>query len=196
MAESAGSKGLQHPWLAEAVLWLRQIITMEGYMLVEVYQPLPKPSFEGILDAVRNRLLDFVLGLQELDPNVLDSEKALSGLTGEQVSQVFNIAIHGDHNVVAGGKDISQSVTQGVSPGDLTSLVAYVRQLGVDPEDLQELETAVKKDGPRPQEQLGERVTAWMGRVLAKAVAGTWKIALAIAPELLKQGLSHFYGWK
>jgi hypothetical protein len=196
MAESAGGKGLRHPWSAEAVFLLQQKISIPGYALVEVYQPLTKPNFEGILDAVRTRLLDFVLGLQELNPDVLDSEKALSGLAGEQVSQVFNFAIYGDHAVVASGKDFSQSVTQGVSAGDLASLVAYMRQLGVASEDLQDLQTAVKKDGPRPKEQLGERVTAWMGRMLTKAVAGTWKIALAIAPEVLKQALHHYYGWK
>ena len=117
MAESAVGKGLRHPWSAEAVLVLQQTITVSGYALVEVYQPLTKPNFEGILDAVRTRLLDFVLGLQELNPEVLDSEKALTGLAGDQVSQVFNVAIYGDHNVVASGKDFSQSVTQGVSAG-------------------------------------------------------------------------------
>jgi hypothetical protein len=196
MAEAAGYKGLRHTWPAEAVMLLRETPMLSGYALVEVNQPLTKPCFEGILDAVRNRLLDFVLGLQELDPEVLDSEKALTGLAGEQVSQVFNVAVYGDHAVVASGKNFSQTVMQAVSAGDLASLVAYMQQLGVASEDVQDLQTAVKKDGPRPQKQLGERVTAWVGRILTKAVTGTWKISVAIAPELLKQALHHYYGWK
>ena len=195
MAESASGKGLMHPWLPEAVHLLRQTYVMEGYTLVEVYQPLTKPAFEGILDAVRNRLLDFVLGLQELNPEVLDSDKALTGLAGEQVNQVFNVAIYGNHNVVASGKDFSQHVMRGVSTGDLQSLLAYLSQLAVASDDLKDLQAAIKKDGQRPEKQFGERLTSWMGSMVAKAIAGTWKVGLAVAPELLKQALSRYYGW-
>jgi hypothetical protein len=196
MAESSGREGFHHRWLPEAVHLLRQTYRMEGYTLVEVYQPLTKPGFEGILDAVRNRLLEFVLGLQELNPEVLDSEKALAALAGEQVSQVFNIAVYGDHAVVASGKDFSQTVTHVVSAGDLKSLLAHLRQLGVQSEDLKDLQAAVEKDGQPSEKQFGKRVTAWIGRMLGKAVAGTWKVALGVAPELLKEALSHYYGWK
>lgn len=195
LAESASS-GLRHSWPPETAMLLRQIFTLGARsVLVEVYQPISKANLEGILDGVRNRLLDFVLGLQELNPEVLDSEKALTGLAGERVTQVFNFAIYGDHAVVASGKDFSQTVTHGVSVGDLESLLGYLRQLGMPSEDLQDLRTAVEKDGPPQKKQLGERVTAWMGRVLTKAITGSWKIVLATAPELLKQALFHYYGW-
>jgi hypothetical protein len=196
MAESGGDD-LRRSWPPEAVQVLRPIFKVGvRSQLLEVYEPISKANLAGILDAVRNRLLDFVLGLQELNPEVLDSEKALTGLAGEQVSQVFNVAVYGDHAVVTSGKDFLQTVTQGVSAGDLASLVAYMQQLGVASEDVQDLQTAVKKDGPRPQKQLGERVTAWMGRMMTRVFAGTWKIALAIAPELLKQAFFQYYGWK
>ena len=196
MAESAGMD-LRRPWPPEAVLMLRQIFKLGSlYTLVEVYQPFSKASLECILDAVRDHLLDFVLGLQQLNPEVLDSEKALTGLDAQRVSQVFNFNISGDHAVVASGKDFSQSVTQGVSAENLASLLAYMRQLGVASEDVEDLQAAVENDGPRPQKQLGERVTAWMERMVTKAAARTWEIALATASELLKQAFFQYYGWK
>ncbi len=196
MAETAGTNGLAQHWLPEAVELLRGAYTMDGYVLVDVYQPLTKPAFEGILEAVRNRLLDFALGLQELNPEVVDSEKALTGLAGERVSQIFNIAVYGDHNAVASGKDFSQTVTQGVQAGDLESLLAYMCHLNVQPDDLKDLKAAVEKDGRRPDRRFGEGVTSWMGKMSSKAVGGSWKVALALAPELLKAALYNYYGWK
>lgn len=187
---------LRRPWLPEAAILLRDKIKLSGdFVLVEAYQPIQKAHLEKILDAVRNRLLDFLLGLQEMDPTILDSDDALRELPKEAVNQVFHVSIFGNHNVLASGSGFHQAVTQTVRAHDKDSLLSTLRQAGLDESDLNELNDALSEDGPR-QKGFGERVKAWMGKVFVKAAEGTWKTALATAPEVVTKALSAYYGWE
>jgi AbiTii len=188
---------LRRTWPTEATLLLRDHTGVNpDFEIMEVYQPITKSQLEGVLDAVRNHLLDFVLGLQELDPNVLDSEEALSGISREDVRQVFNVTVHGDHNVLASGAGITQQVRQGVSPRDKASLLGYLKEVGVEANDLAALDEAIEADGVPVGHALGTRVKEWLGRIAAKAVEGTWKAAVAAAPTLLTKAISKYYGWE
>ena len=72
---AAANDTVRSPLPAEAVLLVRERIRLTGnFVLVELYHPLTKATFEGLIDSVRNRLLDFLLGLQEINSEVLDSE--------------------------------------------------------------------------------------------------------------------------
>ena len=196
MAHSSEGE-LRRPWPPEAAILLRDKIQLSGdFELVEAYQPIRKAHLESILDAVRNRLLDFLLGLQEMDPTILDSEDALRELPKEAVNQVFHVSIFGNHNVLASGSGFHQAVTQAVRPHDMDSLLSTLRQAGIDESDLNELNDALSKDGPQEKGQFGDRVKAWMGKVFVKAADGTWKTALATAPEVITKALSAYYGWE
>ena len=188
---------LRHPWPTEAVLLLRDDMQLTGgFMLVEIYQPITKAQLDGIIDAVRNRLLDFLLGLQDVDPKILDSEEAIADIPKDTVSQVFNVAIHGDHNVLASGTDISQQVTQHINTYDKRALFDYLKDIGVETDDLDALDQAIAADGKPAGHTLGARVKEWLGRITGKAVDGTWKTAMAAAPTLLIKAISKYYGWQ
>lgn len=102
----------QVPWPAEAVLLARDAIRMDdGAQLVEAYQLVTPAMLARVLDSVRNRLLDFVLELEELDPEIAESERKIPSLPSGEVAQALNVTIYGDNNVVASGKGISQSVS-------------------------------------------------------------------------------------
>lgn len=193
----AGGKELRHTLPTEAVLLSRDRIRLTGgFQLVEMHQPLSPALLEGIVDAVRNRFLEFLLGLQKLNPGLLKSDDAVDELPAEQVSQVFNVAIHGDHNIVTTNSAVREISIQSVQGDEFNSLSDYLRSIGVPDEDVSELEQAVDADGPRHDNGIGRHVTAWIGRALAKAVSGAWQISLTTAPEVLREAIFRYYGWK
>ena len=191
----SSSETLTIRWPAEAVA-ISQEWVAEDFALVDAWRVLNRAQVEEALDAIRNRLLEFILKLKELKPEILASDTALRDLSKESVQNVFNTTIIGDHNVLASGSGFSQSVQQDIRPGDLNSILGYMRRLAVSEEDLRELETALKDDGTRPEKSLGQRVQGWIGKMTAKAVQGVWKIAVQTAPGLITKALSAYYGWK
>lgn len=188
---------LRHTWPTESVMFSRdQVRLTGGYELVELYQPISLPSLEGIIDSVRTRFLDFLLGLQELNEQVLDSENVLTRLSKDDVAQVFNVTVHGDHNFIAANSDVGRVSMDNVTTNDLAGLAEFVKNIGLTSEDAKALEVAIVKDGAPSQKTIGAHVQQWMGTVLAKAVGGSWEIALATAPEILKKAIFRYYGWE
>lgn len=197
--ESMGAKeGLRHAWPAEAVMLLRDKIQMSGgYVLVEVYQPIYTTAITAILDAVRNRLLDFVLEINEITPDIPNENGNYDEiLSSEKVSQIFNITIHGDHNILASGKTVSQHTTQIVRKGKTNDLKKYLRDLGIEDNDIDDLLISLKKDSIEEKNKFGPMVASWIGRMISKAASGTWNMALSTAPSLITKGISKYYGWE
>lgn len=181
-------------WPAEAIMLVQDNFGHDR-VLIDAYQPISKSQIESILDTIRNKLLDFVLELQERNPQITESEEAISKIPKEQVGNVFNVTISGNYNVLATGTDISQSVYQNISSGNLEELINYFKQFHVSEEDLQELKEAIKQDGKRPKKQLGVRAKDWIGKMTGKAVEGIWKVGVANVSNLIIKALSKYYGW-
>lgn len=186
---------LRYPWPTEAVMFLREHISMTGgYVLVEVYQPINNASIRGILDAVRNRLLDFILEIKELAPGTPEGDTMYDELPPDMVSQIFNITIHGDHNILASGKSVTQHATQIVGEGRQDDLKEYLQNLGIEKEDIKELLSIVTDEKVEEKGKFGPGVSSWIGRMITKAASGAWNIALATAPSILAKGISSYYG--
>ena len=183
-------------WPPEVVLLAREHVPMsDGSMLVEAWKPFPKSQFIGILDQIRNRLLDFLLELQQINPEVLESEDAIRAVSSDKVQNIFQTIIYGGQNIVATGTEFTQKATQNVAAGDTQSLIDHLRSIGLDNDSLAELETAIGQDGDRQQKKLGKNVKSWIGKMIAKVMDGTWKVTLATAQVLLKEALFRYYGW-
>lgn len=188
---------LLHPWPQEAVMLLRDTVALSGGMvLAEIYQPISRYNLEAILDAVRNKLLDFLLKLQELDPGVLNSDEAIGTIPRERVARAFNVTFHGDNNVVTTGDSAIVSVAHNVKAHDEKTLLGVLSDLGIPDADLRELQDAIHHDGKQSDRKLGKRVSQWFGKVVAKAADGTYAIALEVALAVIKQAIFEYYGWK
>ena len=194
--QAAKDGAVRFPWLPEAVILAREHVPMnDGCVLVEASRPLVKSQLDGILDQVRNRLLEFLLELQEISPDVMTSENAIRSLPSGTVTHLYQTIIHGGQNIVAAGTNFEQKSTQNVAVRDWTSLRACLSSIGVDRGSLEELENAIRHDGDLREKRFGEHVKSWTGKMVAKAMDGTWKIALNTAPRLLQEALFRYYGW-
>ena len=101
-------RGVTLPWPPEAVMLARDHVRLDGgSVLVEAWRPLTKGQMEGILDQVRNRLLDFLLELEQVDPEVMTSENAIRAVPRDTIQNIFITTILGGQNVVATGTDVT-----------------------------------------------------------------------------------------
>ena len=163
-----------------------------GMVLVDAHQALSRYVVSGILDNVKNKLLDFILGLQEnnVTAEVLDD----GAVEPEVVRNLFNIHIHGDHNVVASGETVHQKVSP-VHRGDIGSLLNHLREFDINSGDLSELEDAVSSEAQESDGEYGPKVRAWVGGMIEKAASGIWKTSLGAAPKVLMDALKGYYGY-
>ena len=192
----AQSENFSVPWPAEAVtLACIHFEEKNGSTLLEAWRPLTKPQLEGILDQVRNRLLDFLLELQQIDPNVMTSEAAIRAMSSDAVQNVFNTTILGNENTVAAGTHFTQAVSPAIQVLDTESLCDHLRDIGLSSSSLTALKEGLAKDGTRPRGQLGDSVKSWVGKMTVKALDGTWDVTLDAAATLLKNALFRYYGW-
>ena len=179
-------------WPQELIFLARDSIKMSGGMvLVDAHQPIPAHVISGILDQVKNKLLDFILGLQE--ENITSDDLMNRTIKPEVARNLFNINIYGDRNIVASGEDVHQT-TMPVEKDNLETLVDYFRQLNVDSEDLRELEQAIAAEPTMCNGKLGPKVRAWVGGMISKAASQMSNIGMELAPKLLIDALHSFYG--
>lgn len=191
-ALASGENEFQRTFPVEITALLRESTQATGNMvLFEAYQQIPRYALAGILDSVQNRLLEFVLELQDL--------KAASGggnsdsVEPEAVRNAVNITIYGNNNIVAGGENIRQEVSP-VQQGDLNSLVAYLRAHQVPDEDIQTLQNVVSSEPNAVNGEPGPNVKAWIGGMITKAVSGAWRTTTEQASVLLVNAINAYYG--
>ena len=187
------SESYQLTWPPEIVIVARDAIQMSGGMvLTEAYQPISPQSISGILDQVKTKLLDFVLGLQE--SNITSEDLDNRTVEPGTVRNLFNISIHGDHNIVAGGEHVNQQANP-VEKGDIDSLLNHLREMEVDNGDLSDLETAVSAEPDAPERRYGPNVQAWLGAMISKAASSTWRVGVETGSKILTDALNRYYGY-
>jgi AbiTii len=166
----------------------------EGRTLMAAHMELPRSAVIGVVDAIRNRVLQFVLEIEEQAPDVGEAKPGgAAPLPADQVTQIFNTTIMGAANVAVGGQNVSQSAQ--VVAGDLESLRKYLANLGLPGPDVADLETALKQDAPPNKEgQFGPNVAGWMGKMVKKAAEGGWKIAVPTAATVLASAIRWYHG--
>ena len=152
----------QRVWPQEMVMFARDSIQMTGGMvLVDAHQPVPSYAISGVLDQVKNRLLDFVLGLQESNVTAEDLDnQSVEREVGTR--NLFNINIYGDRNVVASGEQVNQRF-ETVQKGDIDSLIRVLRKFNIDDKDLSELRSAVSADPSASRSSYGPKVRDMAG---------------------------------
>ena len=160
---------IKFAWPPDAIAFAAQTTIYKDMNLVSAWKWLGSNHITQILETVRNRLLRFVLELQDSFPELTESDDKIREIPQERTTVIFNTHIHGNQNVVATGANITQHVQQEVRSNDLGSLLSYLKGIGVSEEDTQELEEAVEEDGPREKAAgFGPRVRDWLAKESAR----------------------------
>lgn len=150
----------------------------------------------GIIDAVRSRVLDFVLKLKRTYPEA-DAIDGLITKTHEDkqaVTHIYYTTIQGD-NVGPVGNNAGASITITVNRGNKVQLREELAKHGVDATDILELEAALA-DEPVVKEgsTFGPKVAGWIGKMAGKAASGAWNVGINVGTTVIQSALLAYYG--
>lgn len=176
---------------AEAVLMRMQ----DSFAAMRPTRVVACNQIVGILEQIRTHLLNWALQLEA--EGVLGEGLTFSETEKRKAEMSQSINIHNFQGVLGNVSDsqVQQDLNMTVTPGNFGSLASYLASHGVSAEDLRVLEDAVRKD-PQPNDKtkLGDRVSAWIGKMIGKAAQGGWNISLGAAGNLLASAIAKFYG--
>ena len=166
--------------------------------LLPQYHPVlivSKSALMNIFSNVRQVILEWALMLEKqgiLGENLIFTKQEKEVATDNPNIHIGNFqGILGDVT----NSQIQQNNTLTVQQNDFESLKQFLKSKSVSDEDIQQLQTAITLDPqPTTANSFGEKVSAWFGNMMTKAVSNAWQIELAIASNLLTDALNNFYG--
>jgi len=155
-------------------------------------------SLTGIVDAVRNTVLEWSLRLEE--QGILGEGMRFS--PEEKAIAMSNPSIHigGNFQGILGdvsGSTVSQSLNMSIKAGDFNGLKQRLTEAGITPDDLLSLKVALEADPkPNSSSEFGPKVSDWIGTMMGKAASGAWKVTLDTAGKLIPTAIAAYYGLK
>lgn len=165
-----------------------------GFVVEYAKREIDKTQVIQLLTAVRTKLLDFLLQLNDEFGDDENEKKLAEEQTKKKVSSMFHSSVFGNNTTIIVGDNNTQNVTN-ITKGNFKSLEKVLKDNGVSKSDIQELQKVIDIDKPTNQ-QFGEGVKKWMSKMLTKAVEGSWEISLGAAGSLLADAVATYYGWK
>lgn len=193
LVDSTQSISLQRTWPANTHILFGSHI-FESMVMMQAWNSIPVSNIVGILSTVRNRILSFALEIESKNPDAGEAIPSQLPVPKETVTQIFNQNISGNIGNVAAGSHIQQASTLNITQGNIQTLRDYLKQQGVNEEEIDHLEVAIREDGNLKGNAFGQKVAVWMGKMIQKAASGTWKMATDVGAKLLTEALKHYYG--
>lgn len=112
LVKDTKSGTLQEPWNPDLVAYVGQNI-YQGMNCMQAWKVIPVAGIVATLDAVRNRVLNFVLEIEVESPDAGEAPINSSPVPQEKVNQIFNTYITGTvQNVATGSSNVSQHAVQ------------------------------------------------------------------------------------
>ena len=121
LVTDASGGTLQEPWNPDLVAYVGQNI-YQGMNCMQAWKVIPVSSIIAALDAVRNRILNFVLEIESESPDAGEAPVNSNPVPHEKVHQIFNTYITGSvQNVATGSSNVSQNAVQNQANNELFS---------------------------------------------------------------------------
>ena len=99
---------VQEPWPADVTAHFGMKM-YQGYNCMQAWKVIPVNALVGILDMIRNKVLNFVLEIESEDPQAGDAPINSKPVAEEKVQQVFHTYITGNvQNVATGSSNVNQ----------------------------------------------------------------------------------------
>lgn len=164
----------------------------------EPYRPsihIGANSIHGILNCVRNAVLEWSLKLEE--EGIMGDGMSFSSEEKAKAHTSHSITIENFQGVFGNVSEstVNQDLEMVVKAGDIESLSQHLKAKGLEEQDIAELKQAIDTD-PKPENRsnLGTNVSGWIGKMVSKAATGVWKVGTGVAGKVLASAICHYYG--
>jgi AbiTii-like protein len=176
---NSGENQFEMPWPADVVATYQEDF-VESMNLVGARKVVPATLFLGVLSGIRDRIVQFALEIEALDPAAGEADPGTAPIEQAQVTQIFNQTFHGDNTAfAAAGHTVNQTQTTQV---DTQAVRETADAFGISGQDRKALLAAIEQDGG----QAGENTREWIDRLKGGAIAvGTGVTTQTAAAALL-----------
>lgn len=169
-----------------------------GLGIISCQKIIARPAIVEILSNVRNKLLDFMLTIE----NEFGINTELTALKREKakITNIVNntiITSNGDGNLInAGDKNDIENVSE-FSKGDIEVLKNNFKRANVSETDIDEFVKILTTDNhDLKSKRIGDRTKIWISKMLNKALDGSWNIGIGAAGTLLAEGIKTYLGFR
>ena len=194
---SSDGGNFQEAWSPDLVARVGRDI-YETMNCLSAWKVIPRGSIVTLVDAVRNRILNFVLEIESQAPDAGEAQPNNPPLPQEKVSQVFHTHIYGNvGNIAEGSQHFKQTAKISVQENDINSLKTFLSSLGIPDEKVQELENAIAEDPVtevKDTRRLGSRVSGWLGSIISGITQGVLPIIQNVDANLITYSILSYYG--
>jgi len=203
VSELEGLRGandtLRNMWKPDAVVLFNHLVSqskaqgIEMHGLVEAWKVVTPQQVGGVLDQVRTRVLSLALELEKIAPQAGEVDAELPERS--TVATVVNAHIYGSGNNIAVGSPHASLIST-VQRGDLPSLLAAARDLGLSEAEVEALEQAILEDARADgrKHTPGSAVSTLIGRLALGAGSVTGKVAIGAASGTLAALTRAYFG--
>jgi hypothetical protein len=184
-------------WPAEAIVYYNDLVekgkatSVSNFNLFCANKIIPQNTLQGIVDIVRNKVLDLALDLQETDAESGEQDGPTVG-TPDMEKTVFNITnnIYGNNTNVAAGESVQQQVT--IQKGNVKELLDGVRQIIQDEGVIDSIEkTATKACSVEEKRSVFKKI---IGAITNGATQIAKDTTTAVAASVLTRLFAQFLG--
>lgn len=167
-----------------------------GWILHNAWQVVPKGAMIGLLDCVRNKVLELTLQLRRAVPDSGDTDEALRSLPREVVQHITHNIFLGSvaGNVGMGSTVTQQAISVSIKQGDLAGLRRQLSDWGLAHSDIAELEAALAEDPAGTSLREKPKTVAWLTTTFQKLASGTLHAAKDVTINLIAQLIGQYLG--
>ena len=180
-------------WPGDIVAHLSQKVYMNMGML-NAHMECSVGAIVKILETIRNRILDFVLALEENCPEAGEAIGSTK-LDKKEIDQmVTNYIFKGVGNVALQCGTVTQNNTVNVEKGNWAMLETLLREIKIEQARIDELKDILEKEPPKAPTDWGSRLSGWMGAVCAKAASGLYSVPFNAISGILATAICKYIG--
>ena len=182
------------PWPSDVIAMLAQSV-YGGMEMLNAQRECPSGAVVKILETIRNRILDFVLELEEDCPDAGEAIGATK-LDSKKINQmVTNNIFRGVSNVALQCETVTQNNTVNVEKGNWELLEKLLQGIKIDEEQIRELKDILQKEPPKSKTDFGTRLSGWFGAICAKAASGLYTVPFDAISGVLTAAICKYLGW-
>ncbi|MBB5623208.1 hypothetical protein HDE69_004291 [Pedobacter cryoconitis] len=164
------------------------------FNLLEIYRRTPSTFIHDVLSNIRDSLLNFMLQIEESYDYVSEIKELKQH--NNEITKIMNTTINnsGDGNILNTGSnnEITNIVT--IKKGDKNALKEHLLRNKLDIDSIEDLLKIVDLEKPKSNDNFGNQVTLWIGKMINKAVDGSWQIGISAAGGIIATALQQYYG--
>lgn len=137
----------------------------QGHLIRSAKRRIQVSEVKYVIDTTKQRLLDTLLELNEVFPN-LENEYKDNSQNEAKAQTIINQTIYGNNTSsnIGIGKNITQSIEVNAK---LDNLIQELQKLGIDENDTDEVREIILHD---KKENWGKKLMSWVGKMTTKAI--------------------------